>query len=632
MVTKIKKSVLGLFLVFSVFLMFGLVSATDTNPVAVQGQNPVNYYNSTSSSVIFDFKCYDDVSVSMIQLWSNTTGTWQASYSNSSYTNDTWLNITLPGISDGQNYQWAVNCTDSGNNTSITTNRTFNVDATAPTASQGTNPVEGYNAINGSVTFDMQCSDNVGVSMIQLWTNTTGTWLANYSNSSYVSSTPISVQVDGIPEAPNYKWAVWCNDTSGLNYTTGNRTFSINMPVPSQGTNPVDNYNDNDGSVTFDMKCYNGVNVSMIQLWTNTTGTWAANYSNSSYTKDTWLNITVLGITNGQNYRWQVWCNDTSGYSAVTANRTFNVDKNPPVVTLDTPENGDEVTSVKPVLEYDIIDNFNLDICYLYINDVQKMEDDDLVNGSNSFTVSYSLGDGVTYDWYVKCYDVARNLGTSEEWSFTVNKDSGGGGSGGGDDDEDTTELVVTSVAAAKVAGDVLTGDKTVTGLVRGDRVNFTIGNATHNLLIINVTANYTTFEIRSTLITAIINVGETKSLDLDGNGKNDFAITVQGISALKKVNVILKSVKESASNNALTGNIVNDTNSSSNKSAGLDFGFISDIKWDSIGGFFVSSWIYLLVFVVVAGGVIVLVVFRDKVFKSSSKYWWRKGARVRLK
>jgi len=104
-----------------------------TNPVAAQGANPADSYNSTSSSVTFDMKCYDNVAVSMIQLWTNTTGTWGANYTNDSYTNDTWLNITVPGISDAQNYKWAVWCNDTASQTNITENRTFNINYVAPT-------------------------------------------------------------------------------------------------------------------------------------------------------------------------------------------------------------------------------------------------------------------------------------------------------------------------------------------------------------------------------------------------------------------------------------------------------------------------------------------------------------------
>jgi hypothetical protein len=211
--------------------------------------------------------------------------------------------------------------------------------APIPTASFGTNPVEAYNDNDGSITFDLKCSSpGNSISTVQLWTNSTGTWHANYTNSSYANNTWLNITVTGIPEG-GYVWAVWCNTSSGASdWTDTNRTFSHTVPDTTnptaiQGQNPVDLYNDTDGSVTFDFKCYDNVAVSMVQLWTNTTGIWHANYSNSGYTNNTWLNITVPGIPGGQNYKWAVWCNDTVGLTNTTDNRTFSVDTEAPTFT-----------------------------------------------------------------------------------------------------------------------------------------------------------------------------------------------------------------------------------------------------------------------------------------------------------
>ncbi len=209
------------------------------------------------------------------------------------------------------------------------------LDTEDPVAVQGTNPINNYNDTDGSITFDMKCYDNIAVSTIQLWTNSTGTWHANYSNLSYTNNTWLNITVPGIPENVNYKWAVWCNDTAALENITENRTFSVDKtdPVAVFGTNPVDNYNDTDGSITFDFKCYDNVAVSTIQLWSNSTGTWHANYTNDSMGdfNDTWLNITVDGIPDNQNYKWMVYCNDTVGLTNYTENRALNVETGPSV-------------------------------------------------------------------------------------------------------------------------------------------------------------------------------------------------------------------------------------------------------------------------------------------------------------
>jgi hypothetical protein len=109
-----------------------LTSATDTTPpTAYQGTNPPDNYNSSSKTVTFDIKCSDDIGVDTLQLWANTTGTWKTNYTNSSYTNNTWLNITITGIPNGLNYKWQVYCEDTDGLTNQTQNRTLIIDAPA---------------------------------------------------------------------------------------------------------------------------------------------------------------------------------------------------------------------------------------------------------------------------------------------------------------------------------------------------------------------------------------------------------------------------------------------------------------------------------------------------------------------
>ncbi len=119
--------------------------------------------------------------------------------------------------------------------------------------------------------------------------------------------------------------------------------YVVSSLSASFGTNPEDNYTSNSRNATFDFKCAGTANVSTIQLWTNFSGVWAANYSNSSYVNNSWLNVTVAGIPDGS-FVWGVWCNDSASNSAWTAaNRTLVVDATPPsavVYVSPTPLNG----------------------------------------------------------------------------------------------------------------------------------------------------------------------------------------------------------------------------------------------------------------------------------------------------
>lgn len=124
----------------------------------------------------------------------------------------------------------------------------------------------------------------------------------------------------------DHTFYAFANDTYG-NMVSETVSFFVVLiaPVASFGTNPLDNYNSTNSSIIFDMKCSDDVNVSTIQLWTNTTGTWHVNYTNSSYQNDTWIFVTIDGIPDGQNYKWAVYCNNYAGLENWTENRTFNI-------------------------------------------------------------------------------------------------------------------------------------------------------------------------------------------------------------------------------------------------------------------------------------------------------------------
>lgn len=145
----------------------------------------------------------------------------------------------------------------------------------------------------------------------------------NQTNSSVLNNTNTNFTISGIAYG-DHQWYVDCND---INSQVQN--FSIintQDPVAYQG-NPIDNYNSTYDSITFDLKCTDNIAVDAIQLWTNSTGTWQADYSNLSYANDTWLNITLTGIPDGV-YAWAVYCNATAKNSNWTGNRTFNINSN----------------------------------------------------------------------------------------------------------------------------------------------------------------------------------------------------------------------------------------------------------------------------------------------------------------
>jgi parallel beta-helix repeat protein len=201
-----------------------------------------------------------------------------------------------------------------------------------PVASIGTNPADSIYDSDGTVTFDLKCSDDVAVNTLQLWGNWSGSWVANQTNSTPTNDGWWNVTVAGIPEG-TWRWGAWCNDSAyNGDWPAANRTFTVDLtnPVSYLGVNPLNNFTDSDGSVTFDLKCSDGAVVSTLQLWGNWSGSWAMNQTNSAPLNDTWWNVTVAGIPEGV-WKWGADCNDSANRSAIqTENRTLKVDLNGP--------------------------------------------------------------------------------------------------------------------------------------------------------------------------------------------------------------------------------------------------------------------------------------------------------------
>ncbi len=247
----------------------------------------------------------------------------------------------------------------------------------------------------------------------------------------------------------HYNASGWSNTTdSGVNTTEklvyGNATsFSVlaplvlpfgeedtTAPVASFGTNPVESYNSTTSSITFDLKCSDDIAVDTIQLWTNATGVWQVNQTNSSPYNDTWWNVTVTGISDGSNYRWAVYCNDTNSLTNMTNNRTFSVDTTPPAITLISPENNYEFSSgtTEVSFSWNVTDNFNSNIsCNLYTQEsYQEMIYCGNTTTCNQIISGFSAG---SYNWRVNCSD-GTNENVSDSRNFTIVRKGGGGGGG----------------------------------------------------------------------------------------------------------------------------------------------------------------------------------------------------------
>jgi hypothetical protein len=179
-------------------------------------------------------------------------------------------------------------------------------------------------------------------------------------------------------------------------------------PTASLGANPVADFNDTDGSVTFDLKCSDTTGVNTLKLYGNWSGSWSAKATNSTPTNDDFWNVTVNGIPDGV-WKWGAWCNDTTNQEDWSdANRTFTVDStNPQVGNKRVNESGPVNPGVIVCLNVSgVSDTFGIDTVWTTVT--QSNGSILNVSMSDTGTCAGSAGDG----WYATSVDVGNAAGT----------------------------------------------------------------------------------------------------------------------------------------------------------------------------------------------------------------------------
>ncbi len=182
-------------------------------------------------------------------------------------------------------------------------------------------------------------------------------------------------------------------------------------------------------NLTFISYCaaFTNNNISNGTLWTNISGTWAANYTNATanYTagssayyrfrpQDTVLDT---NLTDDISFAWNVRCEDNeSNASWGEFNRTIYMEKEPNVTTQ-TPATGNVSISTSIPISLTIEGDGDYYRCYLYTNRSGSNHSDGefeqvtywTVVNNTGYTYSYNFDSGNVTLWNVKCYEGTSN-------------------------------------------------------------------------------------------------------------------------------------------------------------------------------------------------------------------------------
>jgi len=188
------------------------------------------------------------------------------------------------------------------------------------------------------------------------------------SSSSYVHGMYYSPSSGGagwtlsLPEAPTEK----CNGPGSLVFTA---YFEGNLVTLNA---PVDNYNSSLSEVVFNCSAsITGASLVNISLWTNSTGIWHRNQTNSTISPIT--NTTLFNVTFADGtYIWGCEGGDDDGdVGFSTTNRTFSVDTTDPIILINsgngTVNHGSY--NVNHTINYTITDT-TLQSCWITYNSI----------------------------------------------------------------------------------------------------------------------------------------------------------------------------------------------------------------------------------------------------------------------
>lgn len=88
-----------------------------------------------------------------------------------------------------------------------------------------------------------------------------------------------------------------------------------------------------------------------------------------------------------------------------------------------------------------------------------------------------------------------------------------------------------------------------------GETLLFKVGTKTHNITVASYAGGILTVVIRSEPVTVVLSSGETKQVDLNGNGKNDLNVTFNSVVNGKPM-ITLKSISEGTTSPPSTGTL----------------------------------------------------------------------------
>ncbi len=304
------------------------VIVRDTTAPIVELNNPTNGYNTSSTSINFNWTVLDNVDTN---LSCNLTLDGVTNASNIASLNNTPVNYSVSTLNDGTHY-WNVTCWDNSNNTNTSETRSFTIDTVGPIIELNA-PIEAHNFSTNTINFNWTATD---AKQNEITCNLTLDGVTNISGITSLNATPTNYTVSGLLDGLHY-WNVTCWDKVNNTNTSATRSFIVDTVEPKINlTSPVNYYNSSSSNVSFEWIATDGLDS---VLTCDITIDYSVNMSDVLSTNNTPTLVIVTGLQSGTHH-WNVTCGDDAGNYNTSETRMLVVDLINPVINAvsDSPD------------------------------------------------------------------------------------------------------------------------------------------------------------------------------------------------------------------------------------------------------------------------------------------------------
>ncbi len=183
---------------------------------------PEDYYNSTSTSLIFNCSVSDDSYVENVSLYGDWNNGWHINLTNYSHYNNYNYTFNVDNFDDGT-YNWNCYSCDKASNCAFDTfNYTFTIDTTPPEIVINVPSSEGVNYTSQSITFNVSLNEAGDTCLYSLDNGITNITM-NKDSAKEFSHTNDSLT------AGQYNVSYYCNDSVGNLNATESRKFGVTL-------------------------------------------------------------------------------------------------------------------------------------------------------------------------------------------------------------------------------------------------------------------------------------------------------------------------------------------------------------------------------------------------------------------